>query len=133
MDMKWTHVRLLVDDYPACYAFYRDVMNFKPRFDGENSVYAEFETGEITFSLYRRDMMDAAIGVPHQDTRGEDRVLLWFAVDNVDRTVETLKAKGIRLVAPPTDRPQWGLRTAHFRDPDSNLIEIGHDIPMSEG
>lgn len=131
--MKWTHVRLLVDDYSACYAFYRDVLGFRPTFDGANSAYAEFDTGEITFSLYKRDMMDAAIGAPHQAARGEDRVLLWLSVENVDQTAAALQAQGVKLTAPPTDRPQWGLRTAHFRDPDGNLIEIGHSIPMSDG
>ncbi len=133
MSMQWTHVRLLVDDYAGCYAFYRDVLGFKPHFDGEDSVYAEFETGEITFSLYKRDMMDAAIGVPHHSGRGEDRVLLWLRVENVDEATIALQTKGVTFVTPPTDRPQWGLRTAHFRDPDGNLIEIGHDIPIGQG
>jgi len=30
----------------------------------------------------------------------------------------------------PTDRSVWGIRTAHFRDPDGNLIEINHALKI---
>jgi lactoylglutathione lyase len=45
-------------------------------------------------------------------------------VDNVDEVYQRLKDHNGILMAPPTDRPDWGIRTAHFRDPDGNLIEI---------
>jgi predicted enzyme related to lactoylglutathione lyase len=71
--------------------------------------------------------------VAHERTRGEDRVLISIQVANVDDAVRDLQAKGVQIVQAATDRPQWALRTAHFRDPDSNLIEINHDIPMGNG
>jgi catechol 2,3-dioxygenase-like lactoylglutathione lyase family enzyme len=30
------------------------------------------------------------------------------------------------------DRPEWGIRTAHFRDPDGNLIEINQPLKETE-
>jgi catechol 2,3-dioxygenase-like lactoylglutathione lyase family enzyme len=61
----------------------------------------------------------------------QDAVLLVFEVDNVDEAVEALKAKGVQFVSLPTDRPAWGMRTAHFRDPDGNLLEIFNALEMS--
>ena len=39
-----------------------------------------------------------------------------------------LRAQGVALVAEPQDRSDWMIRTAHFRDPDGNLIEINSSI-----
>ena len=51
-----------------------------------------------------------------------------FAVENVDAICQQLQAKGIQLTVGPTDRPDWGIRTAHLRDPDGNLIEINQPL-----
>ena len=40
-----------------------------------------------------------------------------------------MRARGVALVAEPQDCPDWMMRTAHFRDPDGNLIEINSAIP----
>jgi lactoylglutathione lyase len=132
---RYTHTRLLVTDLPACARFYRDLLGFKTTFGDEDSVYVEFDTGDVRLSLYGRQMMAdiAGDGDLPLDPESQTRVLLFLAVDNVDAAYEDLKAKGVEFVVPPTDRPVWGLRTAHFRDPDGNLIEIGHAIPMGEG
>ncbi len=128
---RYTHTRLLVDDLPACVRFYRDVLGFTPVFGDENNVYVEFATGDVMLSLYSRALMGAVTG--HEGHHGtQDRLLLSLAVENVDASYEELKSKGVEFVVPPTDRPVWALRTAHFRDPDGNLIEINHGIPMGE-
>lgn len=44
--MKLKFVRLLVDDFPACFRFYRDVMRFTPTFGDEHDGYADFELNE---------------------------------------------------------------------------------------
>ena len=38
------------------------------------------------------------------------------------------EGRGARPVAPPVDRPAWGIRTAHYRDPDGNLVEINKPL-----
>lgn len=134
MAYTYTHTRLLVTDMAACARFYRDVMGFKVTTGGENDVYTEFDTGAHTLSLYGRQMMADVIGAGNLPASAavQDNHLLWFKVENVDAAVAELQAKGIQFIVPPTDRPLWGLRTAHFRDPSGNLIEIAHDIPMAE-
>ena len=62
------------------------------------------------------------------EVESQDRVVLHFQVDSVDQTVEQLRAKGVVIVQEPTDRPTWGSRTAHFRDPDGTLIEISQGL-----
>jgi lactoylglutathione lyase len=44
-------------------------------------------------------------------------------VDDVDSEHERLRAAGVRVLAPPTDRP-WGERTLHVADPDGNVVEL---------
>ena len=42
----------------------------------------------------------------------------------VDACHAELAAKGVAIVRPPTDLPDWRHRTLFFRDPEDNLIEI---------
>jgi catechol 2,3-dioxygenase-like lactoylglutathione lyase family enzyme len=50
--------------------------------------------------------------------------VLCFDVGDVDATHRALAGQGVVFLTPPTDRPAWMIRTAHFRDPDGNLVEI---------
>ena len=135
LDLKLTDVRLCVDDVQACYAFYRDVVGLKPKFDASGSVYAEFEAGgSASLGIYEHRRMQEAIGKPHDDAmRAAERVVLTFFVKSVDETFAELKQRGAKVEREPQDRPDWMLRVAHFRDPAGNLLEIhqplaGHKV-----
>ena len=53
--MKLTHVRLLVNDFDACFRFYRDVMGFEVQWGAEGSGYADFRgRGEAMVALFSR-------------------------------------------------------------------------------
>ena len=58
---------------------------------------------------------------------GGPRVLLAAGVEDVDAAYEALVAKGVTFLRPPTNQP-WGLRTAHFADPEGNLWEINQSL-----
>jgi uncharacterized glyoxalase superfamily protein PhnB len=58
---------------------------------------------------------------------GEPRGYIAVSVVDVDGTYEELKTKGVTFVQPPTDK-WWGLRMAHFTDPEGNLWEITQPI-----
>jgi lactoylglutathione lyase len=121
--VKLTHVRLLVDDVPACVAFYRDVLGFEVSEDfGE---YVQLGTGEVALALFLRSGQEDAISLQPPG----DRSLLGLQVDSVDRAAEELAA---HVVGEPADRPDWGLRVVWLRDPAGNLIELYENIPMAE-
>lgn len=123
------HIRLLVSDFPACFRFYRDILGFAPTFGTEDDVYADFEAGGQGIALFARSLMAEAVGTESGRADAQDTVMLVLATKDVDEAAEALQAKGILLVTSPMDRPFWGIRTAHFRDPDGNLIEINCPLP----
>ena len=124
MSYRLTFTRLLVDAYRECFRFYRDVMELEPTFGDEESGYADFRTGDVTLALFDRKEMRQAILENEGGPRASDRVALIFGVEDVDESAAELEGRGARRVYGATDHPEWGIRTAHFRDPDGNLIEI---------
>lgn len=127
MALRFTHTRLLVENMDVCYKFYRDTLELKPKFDGEGSVYAEFDAGNgHTLALFSRELMHKAIGSTFGANRGggDDSVVIAFEVPNVDAVCEMLQKKGVTFSCQPCDQKEWMLRVAHFRDPDGHLLEI---------
>jgi lactoylglutathione lyase len=127
--MKFAYTRLLVDqaDFHACFDFYKNVLGFKVTWgEGDNS-YASFATGETTVSINSYWIMGDALDLPKNPPK-TDRAVLVFEVENVDTKYEELKIRGVSFTHPPEDHTDWGIRTAHFRDPAGNLIEINHPL-----
>jgi len=130
MDYRFQYTRLLVTNFKDCFLFYRDILGFKATYGSENDVYADFDTGSVTLALFDRQNMSEAVGTTNLpiQAKAQDSVCLCFEVQNVDAACEELKKKGVGLVTEPTDRTGWGIRTAHFRDPDGNLLEINQPL-----
>lgn len=129
--MNLTHIRLLVKNYPECFLFYRDVLGFQVGWGNETSMYADFKTGGGSeLALFSRIFMAKAVGADHLpvDSDSMDKVALIFHVDSVDQTFHSLKERGVLFITEPHDRKDWGIRVAHFRDPDGNLIEINEPM-----
>lgn len=134
--MKLTHVRLLVNDFDACFRFYRDMMGFQVVWGAEGSSYADFKSrrGEAMVALFSRREMAEALGAGDlaSDAECPVRAMLIFEVADLDSTVEALKARGAQFVTELEDRPDWGIRTAHLRDPEGNLIELNSPLLESQ-
>ena len=133
--MKLTHIRLLVADYDSCFRFYRDVMGFQPVWGAEGEGYADFKTeGDAILAVCERGIVSSALGTEHLPSpdNTQDRAMLIFGVDDLHATAAQLRERGAEFVGEPTDHPDWGIRTAHLRDPDGTLIEINSPMPHEE-
>jgi catechol 2,3-dioxygenase-like lactoylglutathione lyase family enzyme len=133
--MKLTHVRLLVTDFDACVRFYRDVMGFQVAWGAEGAGYADFRNrGEAMVALFNRQDMAESLGLGHlpSDAPCQDKAVLVFEAADLDSMVEALKARGAQFITELQDRPDWGIRTTHLRDPDGNLIELNSPLLESQ-
>lgn len=126
MKLQLTHQRLLVSNYKDSFLFYRDVLGFDVDWGDENTGYAEFNTGDLHLAVLQKELMAQVVPTLEQflPINKQNTIILIFAVDNVDEVYQELKKNNVTIVTPPQDRPDWGIRTAHFRDPDGNLMEI---------
>jgi len=131
--IKTTHFRLLVTDYDAEYRFFRDVLGFQPTYGAEGENYADFDCNGLCVALFKRSLMtdDVKTSAKPSESDSQDRVALIFGVADVDAMAADLKKKDVGFVTEPHDRSEWGIRVAHFRDPDGNLIEINQGLPVS--
>jgi len=128
--MTYDSTRLLVARFRECFRFYRDALGLEPRFGTEDDTYADFATGATGISLFDQREMAAAVGTANLPARptAQDATCLVFGVDDVEAFCARLRARGVQIVIPPTDHADWGIRTAHVRDPDGNLIEISQPL-----
>jgi catechol 2,3-dioxygenase-like lactoylglutathione lyase family enzyme len=127
---KYEFTRLLVTNFKECFRFYRDVMGFKPGFGTEDDTYADFEVGTVNISLFDKAEMSSVLGTTSKplQTDMQDMICLTFSVESVDEFCKHLRKKDVPLLTEPTDHADWGIRTAHFRDPDGHLIEINQPL-----
>jgi lactoylglutathione lyase len=119
---------LFVQDLDRCTAFYRDT--FKLQYQGSDADSTSFLLQEgLYLILLSPEGAADLLGTQVNDLSMKvgPRGLLAAGVADVDAAYEELKAKGVTFVRPPTDR-RWGLRTAHFADPEGNLWEINQSI-----
>lgn len=129
------HVRLIVADFEGCFRFYRDVLGLRVTWgeeaDGSASGYASFEIPGGSLSINDQSVVAPVVGFETREP-GEsvkDRAALIFEVESVDAEVARLRAFGVRFETEPTTYSGWGIRAAHLRDPDGNLIEINELLP----
>ena len=125
--VRFARTRLLVKDFRASWAFYRDALGLTPARGHGEPPYGEFVEGKVPIvSLFDRTLMARAVGLqPGRYSRtGVGRSALILETADVDRLAAELERRGVALLVGPTDRPVWGLRTIHLRDPDGYLVEV---------
>lgn len=118
---------LIVRDLAKCVAFYRDMLGLQVT--ESTPELASFQMENVYFLLLEATAAAHMIGEEADALKigGGPRMLLAAGVENVDAAYEALKAKGVRMLNPPTSQP-WGLRTAYFADPEGNPWEINQPI-----
>ncbi|MFA8450107.1 MAG: VOC family protein [Bacteroidales bacterium] len=130
--MKLDNVRLLVRNFDKCFRFYAETLQLKLNWGKLGGDYASFDVGKyFGLSLYKSDLMASALGNADLDypSTARDKVAVIFKVDDVDLHYNNLKDRGAEFLKAPQNMTGWGIRVAHFRDPEGNLIEIHSDLP----
>ena len=126
--MKFSNVRLLVNDFAKCFKFYTEQLGLEPAGGDATSGYASFKVadGIEGLALFVSDWMAPSAGNAdkQQPVGMREKSMISFSVDNVDETFAALKAKGVTFINEPTDMSDWGMRTVYLRDPEENLIEL---------
>ncbi len=128
MIQQMAAIVLFVRDLDRCTAFYRDT--FKLRYQGSDANSSLFLLQEGLPLILLSPTGTAGLlesQVNELKLAGAPRGLLAAGVADVDAAYEELKAQGVTFVRLPTNQP-WGLRTAHFTDPEGNLWEINQSI-----
>ena len=102
------------------------MLGLTPTWGTEKEGYADFDTGDgSTLAIMGRTGQSEVV-----ELRGAgDGAMLVFGVDDLETALAGLRQRG----AEPgeiVDRPDWGIRFAHVRDPAGNLIELNSQIPM---
>ena len=103
--------------------FYQNVMGLEVQYSDD--VSAAFKIDPDTLLILDHAGADALLSpedVDHEGARGA-RSVLATGVADVDAAYEELRSKGVEFIRAPEDR-SWGLRCAHFKDPESNVWEI---------
>ncbi|GCE21877.1 VOC family protein [Dictyobacter kobayashii] len=118
---------VFVQDLARCTTFYRDTL--KLPYAGTDANSSTFQLQERYLILLSASGATDLLGSDPNELKiaGTPRVVLAAGVEDVDAAYAELKAKGVTFLRPPTDQ-RWGLRTAHFADPEGNIWEINQSI-----
>jgi catechol 2,3-dioxygenase-like lactoylglutathione lyase family enzyme len=130
MNLKYICTRLNVQNYAACKLFYHDVLGFKVSLADDAEEYAELDAGATKITILNRSRLKDYIDSIESATydRHDAKMILTFAVPDLDDAIAQLKAKGVPIFSSPWQHPEEGLiggfLTACVRDPDGNIIEL---------
>jgi lactoylglutathione lyase len=118
---------VVVSDMDRSVEFYRDRLGIPLKF--QTPDWTEFQTGTTTLALHGGGV--AATVPPAGDPTKQAGCSIGFNVEDVDKTYEELKSKGIRFVMPPTQREGEGIKLAVCIDPDGLPIAFAQTIAQT--
>lgn len=131
--MRLNSVRLMVNRFNDCFIFYRDAMGLKVSWGELDGDFASFVLdGEGHLAIFKRELMARDVRAGHlpSDAACQDRFAVILQVEDLDAVCARLLDRGVAFVNLPADYPDYGIRAAHLRDPDGNLIEINATMPQ---
>ncbi|HEX4224481.1 MAG TPA: VOC family protein [Pseudonocardiaceae bacterium] len=132
--MHLTQIRLIVSDFDAVAAYYRDVIGLKPQFEQVSAPYTAFKPDlGSALCLHERDNLAVMLGQGVLNpASASDAALVALRVDDLDAYLAEVIARGATVIAGPVE---FGGRTrnAYLRDPEGNLIEIQQWLEVQDG
>jgi lactoylglutathione lyase len=124
------YAMVIVSDMKRSVEFYQDKLGIPLKF--ESPEWTEFATGATTLALH-----GGGVARDYQDTGDQSKTAgacsIGFNVDDVDKTYEELKAKGMTFVMPPTQREGEGIKLAVGLDPDGLPISFAQLLGHAAG
>ncbi|WP_022901440.1 VOC family protein [Humibacter albus] len=118
--MDFASIRIITDDVDRLARFYELVTGIEPVRPAP--VFAEFRTAVGALAIGSTATV-AMLGDRAPKAGANDSVIIEFLVDDVDREFARLRDDLDDVVLEPTTMP-WGNRSALFRDPDGNLVNL---------
>ncbi|CAG0964590.1 partial lactoylglutathione lyase [Anaerolineae bacterium] len=115
-------VNYFADDIAAARKWYSELLGIEPYFERpnpENLAYIEFRIGDYQHELGIIDRRYAPKGA----ASGPGGAILHWHIDDIDGTLERLKAMGAKEYDPLTPR-ESGFITASVVDPFGNVLGI---------
>lgn len=119
-------VTLFVDDIHVSRDWYARAFGLPEHWSDDVSVVFSFDgllINLLQVSEAPELIAPAAVGAPDAGARAQYTV----TVQDVDASVDALRAAGVEVLNGPQDRP-WGVRTAAFADPDGHVWEFAAAI-----
>ncbi len=118
--MDFASIRVITDDVDRLAAFYEVVLGstaVRPA-----PVFAELRTARGTLAIASTATV-AMLGAHAPLPRSNSSVIIELVVSDVDVEFARLRDDLEDVVLEPTTMP-WGNRSAMFRDPDGNLVNL---------
>ena len=106
-------VTFYVSDLKRAAKFYEETLGLEKKY--EFSSYVGFECGGVEIGLIPKIGGNQKVGPLSPSVE--------FLVDDVEKTYNELKRRGVKFVKELHEEP-WGGRQAAFTDPDGNVLEI---------
>jgi predicted enzyme related to lactoylglutathione lyase len=118
--MDFASIRIITDDVDRLASFY-ELVTGSPAVRPA-PVFAEFRTGAGVLAIGSTATV-AMLGEHAPQPGRNDSVIIEFLVADVDAEFARLREVLEAVVLEPTTMP-WGNRSALFRDPDGNLVNL---------
>ncbi len=120
-----SYVILYVPNTKEALSFYRDTLGLAVKMDEDGWV--ELESGATTVALHGEQ--------EPAPNKGKETTTLVFAVEDIEKTYEELKAKGVKFDKEPKqvcETPDQVGLSADFYDPYGNSLSIFSMVPRKK-
>ena len=118
--LDFASIRIITDDVDRLTSFYEQVTGATAARPAP--VFAELRTAVGTLAIGSTATV-AMLGDRAPRPGSNDSVIIEFLVEDVDAEFARLRDVLDDVVLAPTTKP-WGNRSALFRDPDGNLVNV---------
>ncbi|HEY3024984.1 MAG TPA: VOC family protein [Pyrinomonadaceae bacterium] len=119
------YAMVMVSDMRRSVEFYRDTLGIALKF--QSPEWTEFLTGTTTLALHGGGVPQKHSGPPSEG-KPAGVCTIGFNVEDLDKTYEELKAKGVNFVMPPTQQEAEGIKLAVAIDPDGLTISFAQPL-----